>query len=223
MAVPALGQPRRGQQDRHAKHIAIAQERAERERLDLPDRDLAWLDEGTPEFDRYIAELRWAQHFALLNREEMMDRVAGCLAVHMRADETPELERINCHHNFTQRERHVGVDLWVSRKGAIQARKGQAGLIPGSMGTASYVVTGLGNPLSLDSSPHGAGRAYSRTKARKTFTRAQLEESMARHRVAAQRRLPRRDPRCLQGRGRRHGGRRRTWSRCGTRCASWST
>jgi tRNA-splicing ligase RtcB len=161
-----------------SKHIAIARRRAEREGLDLPDRDLAWLDEGTPEFDRYIAELRWAQHFALLNREEMMDRVAGCLAVHMRADETPELERTNCHHNFTQREQHFGEDLWVSRKGAIQAKRGQAGLIPGSMGTASYVVSGLGNPESLESSPHGAGRAFSRTKARKTFTRAQLEEAM---------------------------------------------
>jgi tRNA-splicing ligase RtcB len=160
------------------KHIAIAQERARRDELDLPDRDLAWLDEGTPEFDRYIAELRWAQHFALLNREEMMDRVAACLAAHMRADETPELERINCHHNFTQRERHFGEELWVTRKGAIQAKKGQDGLIPGSMGTASYVVRGLGDADSLESSPHGAGRMFSRTKARKTFTRAQLEESM---------------------------------------------
>ena len=160
------------------RHIAIARQRAEREHLDLPDRDLAWLAEGTPEFDRYIAELRWAQHFALLNREEMMDRVAGCLARHMRVDATPELERIQCHHNFTQHERHVGVDLWVSRKGAIEAKRGQPGLIPGSMGTASYVVAGLGNPKSLNSSPHGAGRAYSRTKARKTFTRAQLEKSM---------------------------------------------
>ncbi|MGY1986134.1 RtcB family protein [Blastococcus sp. SYSU DS0669] len=160
------------------KHIAIAQERARRDGLDLPDRDLAWLDEGTPEFDRYIAELRWAQHFALLNREEMMDRVADALARHMRADATPELERINAHHNFSQHERHVGEELWVSRKGAIEARRGQAGLIPGSMGTASYVVTGLGNPESLNSSPHGAGRVYSRSKARRTFTRAQLEESM---------------------------------------------
>jgi tRNA-splicing ligase RtcB len=161
------------------RHIAIARKRAERENLDLPDRDLAWLEEGTPEFDRYIAELRWAQHFALLNRDEMMDRVAGCLARHMRSDATPELERIQCHHNFTQRETHEGVDLWVSRKGAIEAKQGQPGLIPGSMGTASYVVTGLGNPESLNSSPHGAGRAFSRTKARKTFTRAQLEKSMA--------------------------------------------
>ena len=160
------------------KHIAIAQERARRDALDLPDRDLAWLDEGTPEFDRYIAELRWAQHFALLNREEMMDRVADCLAAHMRVDSTPRLESVNAHHNFTQQETHDGVQLWVSRKGAIQAERGQDGLIPGSMGTASYVVSGLGNPLSLNSSPHGAGRAYSRTKARKTFTRAQLEAAM---------------------------------------------
>ncbi len=162
-----------------SNHIAVAQKRAQRDRLDLPEPDLAWLDEGTREFDRYIAELRWAQHFALLNREEMMDRVADCLARHMRADSTPRLESVNCHHNFTQRERHGGVDLWVSRKGAIQARRGQDGLIPGSMGTASYVVRGLGNPLSLESSPHGAGRAYSRSKARKTFTRAELEKSMA--------------------------------------------
>jgi tRNA-splicing ligase RtcB (3'-phosphate/5'-hydroxy nucleic acid ligase) len=161
------------------KHIAIARKRAERDRLDLPDRDLAWLDEGTPEFDRYVAELRWAQHFALLNREEMMDRVADALARHMRADATPELERTNCHHNFTQQERHDGVDLWVTRKGAIEARTGQDGLIPGSMGTASYVVVGKGNPESLNSSPHGAGRVHSRGSARRTFTRAQLDAAMA--------------------------------------------
>jgi tRNA-splicing ligase RtcB len=159
-------------------HIRAAQDRARHERLDLPDRDLAWLEEGTPEFDRYLADLHWAQRFALLNREEMMDRVAACLARHMRVDQTPELERINCHHNFTQRERHDGVDLWVSRKGAIQAKAGQPGLIPGSMGTASYVTSGLGNPLALESAPHGAGRAYSRGAARRTFTRAQLDAAM---------------------------------------------
>jgi tRNA-splicing ligase RtcB len=160
-------------------HIRVAHQRAEDERLDLPERDLAWLTEGTRAFDRYLAELQWAQHFAVLNREEMMDRVADCLARHMGVDSTPRLETINCHHNFTQRETHDGVELWVSRKGAIQARRGQAGLIPGSMGTASYVVGGLGNPESLESSPHGAGRAFSRTKARATFTRAQLEQAMA--------------------------------------------
>jgi tRNA-splicing ligase RtcB len=159
-------------------HIRAAQERARREHLDLPDRDLAWLDEGSPEFRRYLDDLHWAQRFALLNREEMMDRVAACLAQHMRVDEVPELERINAHHNFTQRERHGGLDLWVSRKGAIQAQRGQPGLIPGSMGTASYVVAGLGNELALESAPHGAGRAYSRGAARRTFTRAQLDASM---------------------------------------------
>ena len=92
VAVPALRQPGRGQPDR-LDHIAVAQKRAERDRLDLPERDLAWLDEGTREFDRYMAELQWAQHFALLNREEMMDRVADCLAAHMRVDATPRLER----------------------------------------------------------------------------------------------------------------------------------
>src|SRR5919202_2897623 len=109
----------------------------------------------------------------------MMDRVAAALARHMRADEVPELERINAHHNFTQQERHDGEDLWVSRKGAIEARRGQPGLIPGSMGTRSYVVTGKGNPLSLNSSPHGAGRNYSRSAARKRFTRADLRAAMA--------------------------------------------
>jgi tRNA-splicing ligase RtcB len=89
-----------------------------------------------------------------------------------------EQERINCHHNFTQREMHFGRSLWVSRKGAIEARAGQPGLIPGSMGTASYVVSGLGNPASLCSSPHGAGRAHSRNAARKLFTHAQLREAM---------------------------------------------
>jgi tRNA-splicing ligase RtcB len=97
----------------------------------------------------------------------------------MRAEDTPELDRINTHHNFSQRERHYDADVWVTRKGAIQAKRGQPGLIPGSMGTASYVVSGLGNPLALESAPHGAGRAFSRTKARKTFTRAQLDKSMA--------------------------------------------
>ena len=89
-----------------------------------------------------------------------------------------ERERINCHHNFTQLETHYGKSVWVSRKGAIRAEPGDPGLIPGSMGTASYVVEGLGNPASLNSSPHGAGREYSRTAARKTFTLAELKEAM---------------------------------------------
>ncbi|WP_291793926.1 RtcB family protein [Brevibacterium sp.] len=159
-------------------HIRAAQRLAKQWWIELPDPDLAYLVEGTPEFTRYIAELRWAQHFALLNREEMMDRVSRQLAEAM-GEEVEEQERINCHHNFTESEVHYGKRVWVSRKGAIQADEGRLGLIPGSMGTASYVVRGRGFAPSLNSSPHGAGREYSRTAARKTFTHAQLREAMA--------------------------------------------
>jgi tRNA-splicing ligase RtcB (3'-phosphate/5'-hydroxy nucleic acid ligase) len=158
-------------------HIGVAQRRTHSAGVALPDRDLAYLTEGTPEFDRYIAQLRWAQAFALANREEMMDRVVACLERWRRQD-VVEHERINCHHNFTESETHFGRTVWVSRKGAILASRGAPGLIPGSMGDASYVVVGRGEPTSLCSAPHGAGRAYSRTKARRTFTRAQLREAM---------------------------------------------
>lgn len=158
-------------------HIEVAQHYAARNRITLPHPDLAYLVEGTPEFGRYIAEMRWAQHFALLNREEMMDRV---VTEFERWTGVPvlEQERINCHHNFTEQERHFGKDVWLTRKGAIDATEGTPGLIPGSMGTRSYVVVGKGNRLSLNSSPHGAGREYSRTAARKTFTYDQLREAM---------------------------------------------
>ncbi len=159
------------------KHIAVARKRCEREGIELPDRDLAWLEEGTPEFDAYLREMRWAQHYALLNREEMMDRVVGQLA-EWTGSEVQRLEEINCHHNYTEPEHHFGRDVWLSRKGAINAEAGRPGLIPGSMGTASYVVVGRGNPDSLNSAPHGAGRNFSRTRARKTFTREQLQEAM---------------------------------------------
>ena len=159
-------------------HIKVAQKLMEKWWIALPDRDLAYLVEGTDEFDRYIAELRWAQHFALLNREEMMDRVIRQVSEHF-GTAVIESERINCHHNFTEKERHFGKDVWLSRKGAISAKSGQPGLIPGSMGTASYVVEGLGNKVALESSPHGAGRSHSRSAARKLFTHDQLREAMA--------------------------------------------
>ena len=159
-------------------HIKVAQRLAKQWWIELPDPDLAYLVEGTPEFTRYIAELRWAQHFALLNREEMMDRVARQLG-EVLGETVAEQERINCHHNFTESEMHFGKRVWVSRKGAILADAGRPGLIPGSMGTASYVVSGLGDPAALNSSPHGAGREYSRSAARRTFTHEQLREAMA--------------------------------------------
>ena len=158
-------------------HIAVAQRLAKQWWIDLPDPDLAYLVEGTPEFTRYIRELRWAQHFALLNREEMMDRVIRQVSEFL-GTAVAEQERINCHHNFTESEKHYGMQVWVSRKGAIQADAGRPGLIPGSMGTASYVVEGLGDPQSLNSSPHGAGREYSRSAARRTFTHEQLRAAM---------------------------------------------
>ncbi|MEU4016912.1 RtcB family protein [Microbacterium sp. NPDC028030] len=158
-------------------HISVAQRLAKQWWIDLPDPDLAYLVEGTPEFTRYIRELRWAQRFALLNREEMMDRVVRQVSEFL-GTAVDEQERINCHHNFTESEKHYGKQVWVSRKGAIQADAGRPGLIPGSMGTASYVVEGLGDPQSLNSSPHGAGREYSRSAARRAFTHDQLRAAM---------------------------------------------
>ncbi|HEY8588881.1 MAG TPA: RtcB family protein [Naasia sp.] len=158
-------------------HIGAAQAYDRRHAIEVPDRDLAYLVEGTAEFDRYIAELRWAQEFALANREEMMDRVIAQVT-RATGTEVVEQERINCHHNYTVHTSAWGEDVWLSRKGAIDASLGTPGLIPGSMGTASYVVVGRGNRMSLDSSPHGAGREFSRTAARKRFTREQLREAM---------------------------------------------
>ena len=159
-------------------HIKVAQKLNEKWWINLPDPDLAYLVEGTPEFSAYIRDLMWAQQFALLNREEMMDRVVDCLGSWL-GEPVVEQDRINCHHNFTTKENHFGRNLWVSRKGAIRAGLGDRGVIPGSMGTASYVVTGLGNKAALDSSPHGAGRTHSRSAARKKFTAEQLREAMS--------------------------------------------
>jgi tRNA-splicing ligase RtcB (3'-phosphate/5'-hydroxy nucleic acid ligase) len=162
-------------------HIAVARELARRWWIPLPHLDLAYLVEGTEEFDVYIREMRWAQQYALLNREEMMDRVVRQFGewLGVGAEGVQRLEEINCHHNYTERERHFGEEVWLSRKGAINAERGRPGLIPGSMGTASYVVSGLGNPVALNSAPHGAGREYSRSAARRTFTREQLQQAMA--------------------------------------------
>jgi tRNA-splicing ligase RtcB len=161
-----------------SRHIRIAQEAMKRWWIKLPHPDLAYLVEGTDEFWAYIRELRWAQEFALANRDEMMDRVVACFEEWQGAP-VSELERVQCHHNYTTQERHFGKDVWLSRKGAIDATEGVPGLIPGSMGDASYVVVGKGNRLALNSSPHGAGRSYSRSAARKAFTRDQLREAMA--------------------------------------------
>ncbi|HEX6728739.1 MAG TPA: RtcB family protein [Pyrinomonadaceae bacterium] len=164
------------------KHIKIAQKLMDEAHIPLKDRDLAYLTENTPEFDDYITDLLWAQDFAHLNRDEMMDRVMKELSFAFYGEDGHqseiELERINCHHNFTQQENHFGNNVWITRKGAIQMRRGQKGIIPGSMGTRSYIVSGLENPLSYNSAPHGAGRKFSRTEAKRRFTMKDLEEAM---------------------------------------------
>ena len=157
-------------------HIKIAKTLMEKWYIDLPDADLAYLVEDTQEFDDYMTDLGWAQDFARLNRDEMMERILRILR--HRFGEFEELERIQCHHNFTQREHHFGRNILVSRKGAIQAREGQLGLIPGSMGTASYVVRGKGNAAAFDTAPHGAGRRLSRRKAREKFTMSDFDQLM---------------------------------------------
>ncbi|MGC2865350.1 RtcB family protein [Corynebacterium glutamicum] len=158
------------------KHIKIAQ--AECKNEDLPDKDLAYLTEGTEEFECYIKELNWAQRFAFLNREEMMDRFARELGFFVEK-QLEEVERINCHHNYTVREEHYGETIWLTRKGAVLADEGTPALIPGSMGTASYVVSGKGNAEALRSAPHGAGRRMSRNQAKKRFSTADLDSRMA--------------------------------------------
>jgi tRNA-splicing ligase RtcB (3'-phosphate/5'-hydroxy nucleic acid ligase) len=170
------------------RHIKIAQEQCARRWISLPAPDLAYLVEGDHECWDYLRDLRWAQHFALLNREEMMARVIICLAEFTGGDIDAQ-ETIQCHHNYTEemtgdllgrwkRPKGAHGHVWLSRKGAIDATEGRPGLIPGSMGAASYVVRGLGNPLSLNSSPHGAGREYSRAAAKRAFTREQLDAAM---------------------------------------------
>ncbi|MFC0581972.1 RtcB family protein [Micrococcoides hystricis] len=162
------------------KHIRIAQQQCEQAGVDLPDRDSAYLREGTAEFDSYLTELLWAQAFALANREEMMDRFVEQLALMMGdKPEDVEVERINAHHNYTEQAKIDGMVLWLTRKGAINAETGRPGLIPGSMGTRSYVTRGLGNEDAFWSAPHGAGRVLSRRAARKKFTERDLHQRMS--------------------------------------------
>ncbi len=159
------------------KHIKIAVEECKGE--SLPNRDLAYLTEGTPTFDRYIKDLQWAQRFAYLNRAEMMDRFVQVFADWLGVQaQRVEIGRINCHHNYTEPVRIEGVQVWLTRKGAIDASVGKLGVIPGSMGASSYVVRGKGEALSHSSAPHGAGRQYSRTQAKKLFTEEDLEKAM---------------------------------------------
>ena len=164
------------------KHIRVAQKLMDEKSIHLRDRDLAYLTENRDEFSKYINDLLWAQEFALLNREEMMDRVMTELSYLFYKEDGHqaeiELDRINCHHNFTQRENHFNEDVWITRKGAIQMKAGQKGVIPGSMGTRSYIVAGLENKMAYHSAPHGTGRRFSRGEARRRFTMEDFKKAM---------------------------------------------
>jgi tRNA-splicing ligase RtcB len=154
--------------------IATARRLAERDDIHLPDRDLAWLAEGTPAFDRYVAALRWAQDYAALNRDVMLHLVLRALRRFFPQDIAVRESAVNCHHNYADLEDHAGERLWITRKGAVSARRGELGIIPGSMGARSFIVRGKGSAASYHSCSHGAGRAMSRNEARRRFTRADL-------------------------------------------------
>lgn len=157
-------------------HIKTAKKLAAQWWIPLDDPDLAYFVQGTPEFGAYLSAMNWAQHYAYANRERMMDEALRSLF-----DLAPgfvETDRINCHHNYTTVENHMGKNVWVTRKGAIRARHGDRGVIPGSMGTRSYIVEGKGNAASFMSCSHGAGRRMSRGEARRTFRADDLRTAM---------------------------------------------
>jgi tRNA-splicing ligase RtcB len=159
------------------QHIDVAKNLARELHLGLEDPELAWFTQGTPEFEAYITDMLWAQDYAMLNRELMMKSVTKTLFKHL-PPKSQIMETINCHHNFAKQEAHQGRELWITRKGAIRAMTGDRGVIPGSMGTKSYIVTGLGNEDSWMSSSHGAGRRMSRGDARRTFSDEDLRKAM---------------------------------------------
>lgn len=150
--------------------IEKAKKRMEQYFISLPDGDLAYFPEDTDDFNDYVEAVNWAQDYALENRRVMMSSVIAALRRHIPIEFTITHEAVNCHHNYVERENHFGRNLWVTRKGAIRAREGDLGIIPGSMGQRSYIVRGKGNLQSYCSCSHGAGRKMSRAEARRTFT-----------------------------------------------------
>jgi tRNA-splicing ligase RtcB len=152
--------------------IELAKQDALRHNANLPDRDLAYFEEGSRHFADYVRAVNWAQRFAALNREVMMRRVIEAAKTVIRKNFQSHVEAVNCHHNYVQLESHFGVDVYVTRKGALSAKAGQLGIIPGSMGARSYIVRGKGNADSFDSCSHGAGRLMSRGEAKRRFTLA---------------------------------------------------
>ena len=153
--------------------IDVARETALKMDRTLPDRDLAWLDEGSPDFADYVEAVGWAQDYARENRAQMLRTVLRAMQRHVRHFTVTD-EAVNCHHNYVERETHFGAEVWITRKGAIRARSTDLGIIPGSMGTRSYIVRGKGNADSFCSCSHGAGRRMSRTEAGARYTSTDL-------------------------------------------------
>ncbi|MBM3351709.1 MAG: RtcB family protein [Betaproteobacteria bacterium] len=158
--------------------IELARKDAERDQVNLPHRDLAYFREGARHFDDYVEAVGWAQDYAVVNRAEMMDIVLQALRRHLPAFEVTS-EAVNCHHNYVAREFHYGEEVWVTRKGAIRAGEDELGIIPGSMGTRSYIVRGKGGPEAFHSCAHGAGRRMSRNQAASRYSVADLESQTA--------------------------------------------
>ncbi len=160
------------------KHINGAKDLMKKMFINLPDPELSYLVENSSAFNCYINDMLWCQAYAKFNRESMMKKIIGVINHVFFSESTsaimPYGDIINCHHNFTQMENHSGKNVWITRKGAVSAKSGQMGVIPGSMGTKSYIVRGLGNLESFCSCSHGAGRKMSRTQARKQFTLGDL-------------------------------------------------
>lgn len=150
--------------------IELAKKDAELHQRNLPDKDLAYFEEGARYFGDYVRGVSWAQKFAMRNREVMMANLIATVRKVIAKPFESHVEAVNCHHNYVQQERHFGQDVFITRKGAVSARRGELGIIPGSMGARSYIVRGLGNPESFESCSHGAGRVMSRTKAKKMFS-----------------------------------------------------
>ncbi|HEX5056784.1 MAG TPA: RtcB family protein [Gammaproteobacteria bacterium] len=150
--------------------IELAKEDMERLDIHLPERDLSYFSEGAAHFDDYVAAVGWAQDYARTNRALMMENTIAAVEKALGRKLLVSEEAVNCHHNYVTQEHHFGADIWVTRKGAVRARKGELGIIPGSMGAKSFIVRGKGNAESFCSCSHGAGRTMSRTQARKQFT-----------------------------------------------------
>ncbi|WP_313954239.1 RtcB family protein [Accumulibacter sp.] len=159
--------------------IALAQADMRQHLANLPDRDLAYLKEGSAHFDDYVEAVGWAQEYARCNRSVMMASVIDAVRRLIGKPFSVDAEAVNCHHNYVQKETHFGSEVFVTRKGAVSARQGELGIIPGSMGAKSFIVRGKGNADSFNSCSHGAGRVMSRNEARRRFTVADQERATA--------------------------------------------